>query len=137
LFDFAYQGFATGDCDEDAFSVRHFFDRGFDMAISQSFAKNMGLYGERTGAMHIVCKSKETRDRISSQLKIKIRASYSNPPIHGARLASRILSDPVLCAEWKKELSEVTGRLINIRALLRKSWKTSELQEHGTISLTR
>jgi aspartate/tyrosine/aromatic aminotransferase len=85
------------------------------MVIAQSFAKNMGLYGERTGAMHVVCHSKEIKDKVASQLKIKIRASYSNPPIHGARLAAKILTDQDLCAEWKAELTEVTGRIKSMR----------------------
>ncbi|PCI31147.1 hypothetical protein COB52_00255 [Candidatus Kaiserbacteria bacterium] len=64
FFDFAYQGFATGDCDADAYAIRLFYDRGFNMAIAVSFAKNMGLYGERTGCLHIVCDNKDIRDRI-------------------------------------------------------------------------
>merc|ERR1712080_450997 len=49
FFDCAYQGFASGCLDTDAWSVRYFADRGFEMFISQSFSKNFGLYNERTG----------------------------------------------------------------------------------------
>ena len=41
FFDMAYQGFASGDTDKDAFAVRHFIDEGHNVAVAQSFAKNM------------------------------------------------------------------------------------------------
>ena len=46
FFDMAYQGFASGDCDKDAFALRYFVEQGHPVALAQSFAKNMGLYGE-------------------------------------------------------------------------------------------
>ncbi|CAH8645006.1 unnamed protein product [Dicrocoelium dendriticum] len=95
LFDFAYQGFASGDVDRDAAAVRHFVEnlRFPSMFITQSFAKNMGLYGERVGALTMLCSSTEEAERCLSQLKIIIRSMYSNPPIHGARIATEVLSD--------------------------------------------
>jgi aspartate aminotransferase len=57
-FDSAYQGFASGDLDKDAWAIRYYIEQGFQMLISQSFAKNMGLYGERIGALHIVTSNK-------------------------------------------------------------------------------
>ena len=83
----------TGDLDEDGWSQRHFLDRGMEMCIAQSFAKIMGLYGERTGALHIVCKSPDIAKLVTSHLKVVIRSSYSSPPLHGARIASMILKD--------------------------------------------
>ncbi len=56
FFDMAYQGFASGDVDGDAFAVRHFIKEGHNVLLAQSFAKNMGLYGERAGAFTVVCK---------------------------------------------------------------------------------
>ena len=53
LFDSAYQGYASGDLDRDAYSVRLFVDRGFEMFVTQSYAKNLGLYGERIGALNV------------------------------------------------------------------------------------
>lgn len=41
FFDMAYQGFASGDTDKDAFALRHFIKEGHQVALSQSFAKNM------------------------------------------------------------------------------------------------
>lgn len=69
FFDSAYQGFASGDLDRDAWAVRYFLSQGFQMLIAQSFAKNMGLYGERVGALHIVTGDTITADKILSQLK--------------------------------------------------------------------
>lgn len=42
----AYQGFASGDIDRDAWAVRYFIEQGHNILLSQSFAKNMGLYGQ-------------------------------------------------------------------------------------------
>ena len=60
----------------------------------------MGLYGERVGAFSIVTGSPEEKARVDSQLKIIIRPMYSNPPIHGARIAGTILASPELYAQW-------------------------------------
>lgn len=69
FFDSAYQGFATGDLTRDALSVQIFIEEGLQMLVSQSLAKNMGLYGERIGALHVVCTSKDVATRVLSQLK--------------------------------------------------------------------
>ena len=69
FFDSAYQGFASGDLEKDASPIRYFIEQGFQMIITQSFAKNMGLYGERIGALHIVSSSKETSEKVLSQVK--------------------------------------------------------------------
>ena len=65
------QGYASGDCDKDAFAIRHFVAEGLTPAVTQSFSKNMGLYGERVGALSIVCKDKEEKDRVMSQVGLK------------------------------------------------------------------
>ncbi|CAG2061892.1 unnamed protein product, partial [Timema podura] len=46
FFDMAYQGFASGDVVKDAFAVRHFVKEGHEMVLTQSYAKNMGLYAQ-------------------------------------------------------------------------------------------
>ena len=46
IFDMAYQGFASGDPDKDAFGVRYFASRGMEFFCSQSFAKIFGLYSK-------------------------------------------------------------------------------------------
>jgi len=89
------------------------------MIVTQSFAKNIGMYGERIGAIHFVCKTKEVAEIVGSQVMLVIRPMYSNPPIHGARVVERILSKPEYFEAWKKELKAVSERIIKMRKLLR------------------
>ena len=93
IFDSAYQGFASGDAEKDAFAIRQFVKDGHNIALCQSYAKNFGLYGERIGTFSIVCSDEDERDRVLSQMKIVVRPMYSNPPIYGARVVDAILSD--------------------------------------------
>ncbi|CAO1415686.1 unnamed protein product [Diamesa serratosioi] len=119
FFDMAYQGFASGSVDKDAFAVRYFVKEGHQIALAQSYAKNMGLYGERAGAFSLITSSKEEADRTMSQLKILIRPLYSNPPIHGARIVSTILGTPALKNEWLGDVKQMAERIISVRATLR------------------
>ncbi|MCJ1280789.1 aspartate transaminase aat1 [Xylographa opegraphella] len=121
FFDMAYQGFASGDTNKDAFPIRHFIKEGHNLCLAQSFAKNMGLYGERVGAFSIVTESSEEKKRVDSQLKILVRPLYSNPPVHGARIASEILNDPTLNKQWLEEVKGMADRIISMRALLKKN----------------
>ncbi|KAF2668620.1 hypothetical protein BT63DRAFT_414602 [Microthyrium microscopicum] len=125
FFDMAYQGFASGDTDYDAFALRHFIKEGHNPCLAQSFAKNMltqqGLYGERCGAFSIVCESVEEKKRVDSQIKILVRPMYSNPPIHGARIASAVLNDPALNKQWLGEVKGMADRIITMRALLKEN----------------
>ncbi|CCM01943.1 uncharacterized protein FIBRA_04016 [Fibroporia radiculosa] len=118
FFDMAYQGFASGDFTRDAFGVRHFVSAGHQVALSQSFAKNMGLYGERVGAFSLVAADEEEKKRLESQLKIVIRPMYSNPPLHGARIASTILNNAELYKEWEGEVKGMADRIISMRERL-------------------
>lgn len=127
FFDSAYQGFASGDLEEDARSVRLFVNAGLEVLIAQSYAKNMGLYGERVGAFSIVCKNPEPTAAIRSQLKRIIRAMYSSPPLHGALVAAKILSDPKKFDEWKGELRLMSGRIKEMRHALK-----AELEQLNT-----
>ncbi|GAX81275.1 hypothetical protein CEUSTIGMA_g8707.t1 [Chlamydomonas eustigma] len=119
FFDSAYQGFASGDLDEDAASLRMFSAApGMELLLAQSYAKNMGLYGERVGALSVQCLSKRVGSRIEGQLKALIRPMYSNPPIHGAAIAAKILRDKDLYEEWKVELAGMAGRIKAMRQAL-------------------
>jgi len=119
FFDMAYQGFASGDCDKDAFAVRHFVEQGHKILLSQSFSKNMGLYGERVGLFSVVNESAEQQKKTESQIKILIRPMYSNPPLSGPRLVRQVLSTPSLEKEWKGEVKLMADRIITMRAQLR------------------
>ena len=94
------QGFASGDCERDGLAVKMFLDRGMHMALSQSYAKNMGMYGQRIGALSVVCDNAKEAAAVESQLKAVARAGYSNPPLHGAYLVHEILSNPDLKKQW-------------------------------------
>nr|AIT70242.1 aspartate aminotransferase [Petalonia fascia] len=121
FFDCAYQGFASGDAEKDAWAIRRFVEDGHCIALAQSFAKNFGLYGQRIGALSVVCNDPEEAARVGSQLKIVIRAMYSNPPVHGARLVTEILSDDTLSQEWAGECKAMADRIIAMRAGLREN----------------
>ncbi|KAL9127123.1 MAG: hypothetical protein Q9217_003949 [Psora testacea] len=123
FFDCAYQGFASGSLENDAWAIRYFLAQNFEMCIAQSFAKNFGLYGERAGAFHFVTgpgpDAQDTIGRIASQLAILQRSEISNPPAYGARIASLVLNDEALFKEWEANLRTMAGRIIDMRKALR------------------
>jgi len=119
FFDSAYQGFASGDAEKDAYAMRLFVEEGVSFALAQSFAKNFGLYGERVGVLSMVCADEAEAARVLSQLKIVVRAMYSNPPIHGARIVAAVLSDPALEAQWRGECKTMAERIISMRNALK------------------
>ncbi|CAG0881087.1 unnamed protein product [Cyprideis torosa] len=123
FFDMAYQGFASGDINRDAFALRHFIQEGHTLCLAQSFAKNMGLYGERVGAYSIVCSDKDEAARVMSQVKILVRPMYSNPPVHGARIAATILGDENLREEWLVDVKGMADRIITMRQSLKEGLK--------------
>jgi len=117
LIDFAYQGFGRG-LEEDAQGVRTLVNRLPEVLIASSYSKNFGLYNERTGALTIVSRSAQVADAALSQVKLVIRANYSNPPAHGAKIVATILKSPELTAEWELELEAVRNRIRELRRLL-------------------
>lgn len=135
FFDMAYQGFASGDIDRDAFPVRHFVEQGHQLALATSLSKNMGLYGERIGSFHVICGSDEEAARVMSQVKIIIRPLYSNPPINGARLAINILGTPQIRQQWLKDVKLMADRIITMRSEL-KSLLAKEGSKHNWDHIT-
>ncbi|CAH0405022.1 unnamed protein product [Chilo suppressalis] len=119
FFDMAYQGFATGSVDNDAFAVRQFVKDGHQVMLAQSFAKNMGLYGERAGALTFLCGDAESAAKVMSQVKIMIRTMYSNPPLYGGRIVQEILSNPELKSQWLCDVKLMADRIISMRKQLR------------------
>lgn len=115
----ADQGFASGDPDTDAWAVRYFVSRGFEMLVCQSFAKNFGMYCERIGCLHVVASDPASASAAGSQLETLVRPMYSNPPAHGARVVATILDTPDLAAEWRSELGAAMKRVSRMRTLLR------------------
>ncbi|MDE2120158.1 MAG: aspartate/tyrosine/aromatic aminotransferase [Betaproteobacteria bacterium] len=125
FLDMAYQGFAEGIA-EDGAVIGQFLAAGLNFFVSTSFSKSFSLYGERVGALSIVCADRDEAQRVQSQLKRVIRTNYSNPPTHGAQIVTMVLSTPALRAQWEQELGKMRERIRSMRAAL-----VERLQAHG------
>ena len=117
FLDMAYQGFGDGIA-EDGAVVQQFINSGLDFFVATSFSKSFSLYGERVGALSVVCASADEAARVLSQLKITIRTNYSNPPTHGAQVVAMVLDSPALRAQWEEELAGMRQRIQQMRTLL-------------------
>ncbi len=115
--DIAYQGFGDG-IDEDAFAVRALTDAGVSFFCASSFSKSFSLYGERCGALSVVCPDKAQADLVLGQLKATIRKNYSSPPTHGGQIVARVLQNPALRAAWAEELNAMRVRIKAMRQQL-------------------
>jgi aspartate/tyrosine/aromatic aminotransferase len=116
FFDFAYQGLGNG-LEEDAAAVRAFTTPGRDMLVASSFSKNFGLYCQRVGALSVVASTPQAARAAQSHVKRAIRANYSNPPAHGARLVIAVLGDPELHALWTRDVEAIRDRINTMRRL--------------------
>ena len=117
FLDMAYQGFGQGIA-EDGAVIGQFIQAGLDFFVATSFSKSFSLYGERVGALSVVCQSKDEAGRVLSQLKRVIRTNYSNPPIHGAQVVALVLTTPALRALWEEELAGMRVRIRQMRVAL-------------------
>mmetsp|Transcript_4748 Transcript_4748/g.11952 ORF Transcript_4748/g.11952 Transcript_4748/m.11952 type:complete len:488 (+) Transcript_4748:1508-2971(+) len=118
FFDSAYQGFASGDAEADASALRLFVAEGHKVVLAQSFAKNFGLYGERTGTLSVLTNSVEEKKAVMSQLKLIIRPMYSSPPIHGSSIVRTVLTDDALTTEYYDNCKEMADRINAMRQKL-------------------
>jgi aromatic-amino-acid transaminase len=134
FLDMAYQGFGAGIA-EDGAAVAKFVASGGDLLVATSFSKSFSLYGERVGALSVVCASADEAARVLSQLKIIIRTNYSNPPTHGAQIVATVLSTPALRAQWEGELAGMRERIKAMRgALVAKLAASGVKQDFGFIA---
>jgi aromatic-amino-acid transaminase len=134
FLDMAYQGFGHGIA-EDGAVIAKFVASGEDFFVSTSFSKSFSLYGERVGALSVLCSSKEDADRVLSQLKLVIRTNYSNPPTHGGTVVATVLNTPELRALWEKELGDMRSRIKQMRvALVEKLKGAGVKQDMGFIT---
>ena len=117
FLDMAYQGFRDG-LEEDAAAIHQFAKSGLDFLLSTSFSKSFNLYGERIGALTVVTQSASEAAVVLTQIKSVIRANYSNPPSHGARIVERVLSDPAKYQQWLGELTQMRTRIRTMRKML-------------------
>jgi aromatic-amino-acid transaminase len=117
FLDMAYQGFGSGIA-EDGAAVQCFLATGQQFFVSTSFSKSFSLYGERVGALSVVCADKDECGRVLSQLKIVIRTNYSNPPTFGAQVVATVLNTPALRTMWEEELAGMRERIKAMRHAL-------------------
>lgn len=136
FLDMAYQGFGHGIA-EDGAVVQKFVAAGLSFFVSTSFSKSFSLYGERVGALSVLCDSKEEADRVLSQLKIVIRTNYSNPPTHGGAVAAAVLNNPALRALWERELGEMRVRIKAMRQKLVDGLKAAGVQQDMSFITTQ
>jgi aromatic-amino-acid transaminase len=117
FLDLAYQGYGDG-IEEDAFAIRAMADAGLAFFVANSFSKSMSLYGERCGALSVVCPDAAQAVNVLGQLKFMIRRNYSNPPMHGGQIVAKVLSTPELRSLWEGEVSEMRDRIHQMRNAL-------------------
>ncbi|KAK3730420.1 hypothetical protein RRG08_034742 [Elysia crispata] len=115
LLDCAYQGFASGSLDEDAWACRFFANQDIDLFVAQSFSKNFGLYNERIGNLAVVTKDPKKLPEIRSQMEITIRVMWSNPPNHGARIVATVLNNKAYFEDWKGQIMTMSSRIKKMR----------------------
>ncbi len=136
FLDMAYQGFGHG-IKEDGAVIGKFVEAGLSFFVSTSFSKSFSLYGERVGALSVLCESKEEADRVLSQMKVVIRTNYSNPQIHGATVVANVLNNPELRALWEEELGEMRVRIKAMRQKLVDGLKEAGVKEDMSFITTQ
>jgi aromatic-amino-acid transaminase len=121
--DLAYQGFGDGIV-EDAYALRALAAaRGRDgrplaFFVANSFSKSMSLYGERCGALSVVCADRAEAGNVLGQLKFTVRRNYSSPPIHGGQIVAAVLTEAPLRRQWEAELGAMRVRIQAMRKSL-------------------
>ena len=115
--DIAYQGFGDG-IEEDAHAIRALADAGITFFCASSFSKSFSLYGERCGALSVVCPDAALAERVLGQLRATVRKNYSSPPTHGGQIVARVLQTPELRAQWSAELDAMRERILTMRQRL-------------------
>ncbi|MXV45009.1 aminotransferase class I/II-fold pyridoxal phosphate-dependent enzyme [Saccharibacter sp. 17.LH.SD] len=128
FLDSAYQGLGGG-LDEDVYAVRAMVKAGLSFLVSHSFSKIFSLYGDRIGALSVVCSNQDEAERVLSQLKRTIRRNYSSPPVRGAYIVDTVLNDPELHMQWRAEVEAMRVRIVAMRQKLAERL-SNRLSEH-------
>lgn len=119
FFDMAYQGFASGCLETDAFAVRHFIEQGHKVVFAQSYSKNMGMYSVRVGGVTFMNEEREEKEAILRTLKYLNMCNFGAPPIHGSQVVEEVYRSPVLLSSWHEELRMMCTRILKMRQLLK------------------
>ena len=127
FMDIAYQGFGD-DLNSDAYAIRQAAAMGLPLLVSNSFSKNMSLYGERVGGLSVVCPSAEEAALVLGQLKAGVRRIYSSPPAHGGYIAAAVMNSETLRAQWENEVYAMRDR---IRAMRQKLYDVLSVKVPG------
>jgi aromatic-amino-acid transaminase len=141
--DLAYQGYGEGIA-EDAYAVRALADTGMAFFVANSFSKSMSVYGERCGALSVVCPDAAQAELVLGQLKFTVRRNYSSPPLHAAQIIARVLGEPDLRAQWENEVAAMRERILSMRHALHAALLQRRpghdfgylLSQHGMFSYT-
>ena len=117
MVDMAYLGFEKG-LEEDALAVRLFAEKCPELIVASSCSKNFAVYRERTGALSVVCKSKQKADDVVTVINSLTRKNYSMPPTHGPGIVDIILHSDELTALWHEEVAGMRNRINGLRTTL-------------------
>jgi len=115
--DIAYQGYGEG-IEEDAFAIRLLADAGLTFFVANSFSKSMSVYGERAGALSVVCADKAEAELVLGQMKATVRRNYSSPAIHAVGIVSLVLGEPELRRAWEADVAAMRQRILAMRQRL-------------------
>jgi aromatic-amino-acid transaminase len=117
FLDLAYQGYGD-DMDADAQAIRVLADAGLSFFVANSFSKSMSLYGERAGALSVVCADAAEAALVLGQMKATVRRNYSSPALHAAGVVATVLTDPVLRPAWEADVAAMRDRILAMRRSL-------------------
>lgn len=118
FMDIAYQGFGE-DMDNDAYAIRKAVELGLSFFVSNSFSKNLSLYGERVGGLSVVCATADDAKLVQGQLQFTVRRIYSSPPSHGGHVVDIVMNDEKLFNDWVAEVYVMRDRIREMRQKLR------------------
>ncbi|RMD41937.1 hypothetical protein DV735_g3156, partial [Chaetothyriales sp. CBS 134920] len=128
FLDIAYQGFASGDVEQDGEPIRILAEHNVPLLVAATYSKAFGLYGERVGQLCIPGPDAQTARVMERHMLLLARAETGAQPRFGALIVSTILEDAELTAIWKREIGEMAASLRERREAL--------LKEIGQDSLT-
>ena len=115
--DLAYQGYGDG-IEEDAHAIRALASAGLSFFVANSFSKSMSVYGERAGALSVVCADRDEAELVMGQLRATVRRNYSSPGLHAAGIIGRVLGDPALRTMWEADVRGMRERIQAMRRQL-------------------
>lgn len=98
-----------------------------ELCVAQSFSKNMGLYGERIGAFHLLVADPSIIPAAQTQLVRIIRSEVSCSVSFAARAVAAVLTEQDLKKQWREDLITMSTRMKTMRKALR-----DELEKLGT-----